>query len=235
MSLYGINAYMSNTLYTSLLSGQNSYGANSKKTNTNNTSDLLALMKRADEVRSVSYRKSMTEEYRKIFSGEDIGSAENEVKLSDTAKSLSVSASALATGSTADFSDRESLTEKMETFIEDYNGTIDAMQKSNSVDALKNGLYMTNTAKAYARTLSIAGITLGSDNKLTLDKEKFASAYDSTIKSLFNGSYSFASKVADKASDISRSAALKAQVTYNSQGNLDYFTKLSLNMFSEKI
>lgn len=233
MSLYGINAYMSNTLYTSLLSGQNSYGANAKKTN--NTSDLQALMKRADEVRSVSYRKSMTEEYKKIFSGEDIGSAESEVKLSNTAKSLSSSASALATGSAADFSDRESLTKKMESFIEDYNGTIDAMQKSNSVDALKKGLYMTNTAKAYSRTLSRAGITLGSDNKLTLNKEKFSSAYDSTIKSLFNGSYSFASKVADKASDISRSAALKAQVTYNSQGNLDYFTKLSLNMFSEKI
>lgn len=233
MAIYGINAYMSNSLYTSLLSGQNSYGANAKKTN--NASDLQALMKRADQVRSVSYRKNMLEEYKKIFSGEDIGSAESEIKLSDTAKSLSFSASALATGSMTDFSDRESLTKKVESFVNDYNGTIDAMQKSNSVDALKKGLYMTNTAKAYSRTLARVGLKLGSDNKLTLDKEKFASAYDSSIKSLFNGSYSFASKVADKASDISRSAALKAQVTYNSQGNLDYFTKMSLNMFSEKI
>lgn len=233
MAIYGINAYMYNSLYTSLLSGQNSYSANAKKTN--NASDLQALMKRADQVRSVSYRKNMMEEYKKLFSGDGIGTAESEMKLSDTAKSLSSSASALATGSVTDFSDRESLTKKVESFVNDYNGTIDAMQKSNSVDALKKGLYMTNTAKAYSRTLARVGLKLGSDNKLTLDKEKFASAYDSSIKSLFNGSYSFASKVADKASDISRSAALKAQVTYNSQGNLDYFTKMSLNMFSEKI
>ena len=43
-------------------------------------------------------------------------------------------------------------------------------------------------------------------------------------------------KAADKSSDISRSAALKAQLTYNSQGFLDYSTKQSINsMFSELI
>ena len=234
MALYGINAYMSNSSYTSLLSGgmNSNRGYNSRKTSS--TSDLYALMQRVDQVRSADYRKSMIEEYKKVFSGDEIGSGENEEKLSEVSSNLSKSAAALATAN--DFSDKESMIKNVETFVEDYNSTIDALTKSDSVDALKKGLYMTNTTKAYARALSRAGIKLGSDNKLTLNKDQLAEAYDTTLKSILSGNYSFASKVADKASDISKAAALKAQVAYNKEGNLDYFTRLSLNsMFSEKI
>ncbi len=235
MALYGVNAYMSNSYYTSLLSG-NRYGS-SNKSAANSTSDLLSLMKRADEVRSRSYQKSMIEEYRKVFSGEsEIGSLENEQSLSENAGKLNASASALATASNSDISDREGLKKSVQTFIDDYNATIDSMKKSNSVDALKKGLAMTNTTKAYARALSRSGIKVGSDNKLTFDEENFNEAPDGALRSMFNGSYSFANKTADKAADISRSAALKAQLTYNSQGMLDYSTKVSLNsMFSELI
>lgn len=236
MALYGVNAYKSNTYYTSLLSGNN-YNRNNKFTASNSTSDLLSLMKRVDQVRSRSYQKNMIEEYRKVFSGEsEIGSLENEQNLSKTASNLNASASALATASNSSISDREGLQKSVQTFIDDYNSTIDSLKKSDSVDALKKGLAMTNTSKAYARALSRAGIEVGSDNKLTLNEENFKEAPDGALRSLFNGSYSFANKTAEKASGISRSAALKAQLTYNSQGMLDYSTKVSLNsMFSELI
>lgn len=234
MALYGIGAYMSNSYMTSYLSG-NSSNKNPYKTG-NSTSDLYTLMQRADQVRSGKYQKSMLNEYKKVFSGSETGSLESEEMLSDTAKSLNLSAAALSDDSGALYNDREKLTEKVESFIKDYNGTIDAMQKSESVDALKKGLAMTNTTRAYGRTLSRIGIKLGSDNKLTLDKEALGEASAGTLKSLFNSNYSYASKTADKAASISRSASLKAQVTYNSQGNLDYYTRMSLNtMFSEKI
>ncbi len=232
MALYGINSYLSNSYYTSLLSGYNS-----QKKQTNSMSDLASLMKRVDQVRSRSYRKNMLEEYKKIFSAsnDEVGSLESESSLSDTAKKLNSSASAMATGN-IDFSDKEGSMKSMKSFIEDYNSTIDALQKSGSVDALKQGVNMTNTTKVYARTLARVGISLGSDNKLTLNEDKYGKAYDTTLKALFSGSYSYAGKIANKASGISRSAALKAQLTYNNQGNLDYFTKLSLNsMFSDRI
>ena len=236
MALYGVNAYKSNTYYTSLLSGNN-YNRNNKFNASNSTSDLLSLMKRVDQVRSRSYQKNMIEEYRKVFSGEsEIGSLENEQSLSKNAGKLNASASALATATNTTINDRDGLKKSVQTFIDDYNSTIDSLKKSNSVDALKKGLAMTNTSKAYARALSRAGIQVGSDNKLTLNEENFNEATDGALRSLFNGSYSFANKTAEKASGISRSAALKAQLTYNSQGMLDYSTKVSLNsMFSELI
>lgn len=236
MALYGVNAYMSNSYYTSLLSGGNYGSSNKSATAANSNSDLLSLMQRADQVRSKSYQKEMVEKYRKVFAGEDIGSLESEQNLVDDAKSLNESASALATASLDDISDRSTFKKSVETFIDDYNSTIESLKKSDSVDALRKGMYMTNTTKAYARALSRAGIQVGSDNKLTLNEDNFNEATDGALRSLFNGSYSFASKTADKASDISRSAALKAQLTYNSQGFLDYATKQSINsMFSELI
>ncbi|MBQ8780526.1 MAG: hypothetical protein IJZ72_02460 [Oscillospiraceae bacterium] len=236
MALYGVNAYMSNSYYTSLLSGGNYGSSNKSATAAKSNSDLLSLMQRADQVRSKSYQKEMIEKYRKVFAGEDIGSLESEQNLVDDAKSLNESASALATASLDDISNRETFKKDVETFIDDYNTTIESLKKSDSIDALRKGMYMTNTTKAYARALSRAGIQVGSDNKLTLNEDNFNEATDGALRSLFNGSYSFASKTADKASDISRSAALKAQLTYNSQGFLDYATKQSINsMFSELI
>ena len=237
MALYGINAYMSNSYYTSLLSGSN-YGSSSNKTasSANSSSDLLSLMKRVDQVRSKSYQKDMLEKYRKAFAGEDVGSLESEQNLVEDSKALNESASALATASMNDISDRETFKKDVEAFIDDYNTTIESLKKSDSIDALRKGMYMTNSTKAYARALSRSGIEVGSDNKLTLNEINFNEATDGALSSLFNGRYSFANKVADKASDISRSAALKAQLTYNSQGFLDYATKQSINsMFSELI
>ena len=234
MSLYGINSYLSNSYYSSLLSN------NFKKNNnsSNSLSDLSELMKKADQVRSRSYQKSMIEEYRKVFSGSDdsVGSLESEEALSKDAKNLSNSASALATADNSFYADKEKVAEGVQSFVDNYNSTIESLKKSDSVNALKKGLSMTNTTKAYAKTLARIGISVGSDNLLSLDKEKLSEAPDTTVKSLFSGHYSLANKTADKASDVSRAASLKAQITYNSSGNLDYFTKLSMNsMFSEKI
>lgn len=234
MALYGINAYMSNSYYSSLLSsGSKKYG----NTSANSTSELYSLMKRADMVRSKSYQKTMMEEYKKVFSGNDTGTVESENNLSAAAKKLSSSASALAVSGRTELNDRDALAEKVQTFADDYNSTVDALQKSASVDALKNGVYMTNTAKAYSGALGRIGIKVGSDNKLTLDKEAFKSADANAVKSILSGSYSFTGKTADKASGISRAAGLKAQVvSYTENGTLDYSTMLSLSsMFSERI
>ena len=234
MALYGVNAYMSNSYYTSLLSQGNRSSMFNKKAASSN--DLTSLMKRVDQVRSRSYQKEMLENYRKVFAGEEIGSLENETNLSDDAKALNESASALATASLKDISDRENFKKDVEGFIDDYNTTVESLKKSDSVDALRKGMQMVNTTKTYARALSRVGIEVGSDNKLKLNEENFKEASDGELRSIFNGRYSFAAKAADKSADISRSAALKAQLTYNSQGFLDYSTKQSINsMFSELI
>lgn len=232
--MYGINAYRSNAMYTSLLSANYS---SKKNIQTNSTSDLLALMKKADLVRSKDYQKNMINEYKKAFSGSDVGTYESEKKLSSDAANLSKSASVLASASKADFEDKDKLLSNVKNFVEDYNTTVDSLQKSESVDALKKGVYMTNTAKAYSSALGRIGLRVGTDNKITLNEDTLKNADTNAVKSLLGGTYSFTSKAADKANQISKAANLKAQVVnYNQEGKFDFGTMLSLSsMFSEKI
>ncbi|MGN0603189.1 MAG: hypothetical protein ACI4I2_04355 [Oscillospiraceae bacterium] len=232
--MYGINAYRSNAMYTSLLSSNYS---SKKNIQTNSTSDLLALMKKADQVRSKDYQKNMINEYKKAFSGSDVGTYESEKKLSSDAANLSKSASVLASASKADFEDKDKLLSNVKNFVEDYNTTVDSLQKSESVDALKKGVYMTNTAKAYSAALGRIGLRVGTDNKITLNEDTLKNADTNAVKSLLGGTYSFTSKAADKANQISKAANLKAQVVnYNQEGKFDFGTMLSLSsMFSEKI
>lgn len=229
--MYGIGAYTSNAMYTSLLTS--SY--NNKSNQTSSSSDLLALMKKVDQVRSSDYSKSMKAEYEKLFSSDDVGSYESEKKLSSDASELNKSAAVLASSSKADFEDKDKLVSNVKTFVEDYNTTIDSLQKSGSVDALKKGLYMTNTAKAYSGALGRIGLKVGTDNKLALNEDTLKAADTNSVKSLLSGNYSFATKAADKASQISKAANLKAQVvSYNQDGNYNTLFSIS-SMFSEKI
>lgn len=70
MSLYGINAYMSNSYYSSLFSNSGRMPNKSASSST----DLYALMQRVDKVRSRDYQKSMLNEYKKVFSSDETGS-----------------------------------------------------------------------------------------------------------------------------------------------------------------
>ena len=115
-------------------------------------------------------------------------------------------------------------------FTESYNATLDGLQKTDSLNALEKGVSLVNTTRAYARALSRVGIVVGSDNRLTVNEENVKEASKENFRSLFSGNYSYASKIADKASYISRAADLKAQVTYNVKGNLDYYNKMAASM-----
>ena len=79
---------------------------------------------------------------------------------------------------------------------------------------------MTNITSLYSKTLEKVGITIGEDNKLSIDEDKFKSADVSRIKSLFNDSPSFAKSIASQASFVDYAAnreSLKAN-TYNKTG-----------------
>ena len=124
----------------------------------------------------------------------------------------------------------------VKNFADSYNKTMDSPEKSDSANALEKGVTLVNTTKAYSRTLARIGLMVGSDNRITVDNDKLAKASEGDLKALFNGSYSYASKVADKASYISRAAGLSAQVSYNSKGQTsDIYDMMSNLMFNSKV
>lgn len=117
--------------------------------------------------------------------------------------------------------DTEAIYKAVSTFVTNYNSLIDSVSKSDSSSVSKAASNMTNITSLYSKTLEKVGITVGSDNKLTLDKEALKSADISTLKSVFNNSPSFAYSISTQASYIDYAAsreALKAN-TYNYAGS----------------
>lgn len=250
MSLYGINAYTSNSYYSSLLSGKNqsladslsSFNKNASNSNLSSmlnavkvdgNTDLNTLARTVDLVRSRKFQNSLTEELKKQFESEsNTATSEDELKLAENAKNLSSYAGALAYNGNS-INDPDQKIAAVQDFVDSYNATLDGLQNTDSLNALEKGVSLVNTTKAYARSLSRVGIVVGSDNRLSVNEENVKEASSEQFRSLFSGSYSYASKVADKASYIGRAADLKAQVTYNVKGNLDYYNKMAASMIFE--
>ncbi|MGN0639306.1 MAG: hypothetical protein ACI4J0_13115 [Huintestinicola sp.] len=207
MSINGIGNY---SAYSNLFSGMYS------KTNTykNTASDLQALMKRVDEVRSPEYRKKIRSQLEGGTSkNSETGTVSSELKLSEAASDLKKKSAELSALSMSDIKDKDVLVKKVTAFAESYNSAVDAMGKSDSVDALRAGLSMTNTVKTYSGALSRIGVKVGSDNKLTVNEETLRAADDNAVSSMFGSSYSPVARVADKAEDIGKAAVNKAQTT----------------------
>lgn len=99
--------------------------------------------------------------------------------------------------------DTEAAASKIQSFVDDYNSFIGAVGESDNQSVLQKGVIMVNTAKVYSSALNRAGITVGSDNKLTFDKEKLSGVKAYELKSTF-GSGGFASKVSQKAAQVER-------------------------------
>lgn len=106
-------------------------------------------------------------------------------------------------------------------FVEDYNKVIKQAGASET-SAIQNRVrYMMGATSANKSLLSKVGITINSDNTLSLDEKTFKEADVTTAKSLFNGSNSYAYRVSAQASLIDYTAekeAAKAN-TYTVNGN----------------
>ncbi len=103
-----------------------------------------------------------------------------------------------------------------QNFADSYNGMLENVSNSDSSSVLQKGVMTVNTAKVYSSALGRAGFSLGSDNKLTFNKESLGdkvSALD--IKTTFGGNYGFSNKVAQKAQQIGSLSNGKGMLTYN--------------------
>lgn len=113
--------------------------------------------------------------------------------------------------------DWEAITKAVKSFVEDYNDVIEKAGESNSKDVLRNAVWLTGITESNENILSKIGISIGKGNKMELDEETLKKAEIGTLKTLFTGHNSFASKVSMKANSISNAAA-RASGTYKSNG-----------------
>ena len=130
--------------------------------------------------------------------------------LSSAASELSKSATTLSSGGfhsvfrkddSGEY-DTDGIYNAVQSFVADYN-TIkkDVVDTANS-SALQTAVNMVDGTASKESLLNDIGISINSDNTLSVNKETFQSADMNKVKSLFNGTGSYAYEVARQASQI---------------------------------
>lgn len=130
--------------------------------------------------------------------------------------------------------DREAIEKAVTAFVKDYNDVIDSGSDVSSTSILRKTLQLTQSTEANKNLLSQIGITITDGNKLSLDTDKLEKARVTTMKSLFEGTNSYASRVSDKAAQIVKATekeAVKNSSLYTNSGNYYRSTQNYSSMF----
>ena len=235
---------MSNSIDTSFLNKYNTTDYSSlfnslPKTKESSGGGLTNLATEFNSIRSGSYGKLLSAYYKKMNSGDSATEAiqkenENRHLVGSNASGLKSAAKTLSKMNFAEASEEDSL-KAIKNFVSSYNSVIDTADDVNSKGILQNAVWMTNITKKSAGLLNELGISVGKDNKLTLDEDKWNSAHTSTKTALFNGRQGYAEKMIYKASQMTNSSAEKASFTASAYKDNGDYTKVNAQSMYEDL
>ena len=164
------------------------------------------------------------EEADSTTSTSDSTSTKNITNSKSTASSLKKAANSV---SSLDTSDKTETASAVESLVNAYNSYISSADKVDDSSVLHKTMALTGSTGAAAKQLSSVGITVGSDNKLTLNKDTLAKASADDLNT-FKSYASGVADTADKLESLSTNAlSKKTNSLYNSYGSysgLDYST-----------
>ncbi len=220
ISLNGLNSGLADT-YSTLLGGGGS------------ASDfgMSSLLSDYASIKNGSYGKLMKSYYAKaVASDDEDDDAASSKKTSRNTEKDALTASAASSAyksaeklGSVEFSE-DNLDEAynaVSDFVKNYNSLIKNGTSSKNTDVQKQAQYLYDTMYSNYKLFAKVGITLNTDRTLSLDETTFKKGNTSTMKTLFNGSNSFADKVSYKASQMYRYANEGKSVTaknYTSSG-----------------
>ncbi|MCI8484957.1 MAG: flagellar filament capping protein FliD [Lachnospiraceae bacterium] len=152
-------------------------------------------------------------------------------KLEKTAEELAKSAQIfLAEGADSIFAkakesgSNEEIYKHLDQWMENYNSTLKSLK--NTASPLNNYYrqMLQDAASENSEALKNAGITIGKDGTLSVDKEKLHKTDRESLESLFGASGTFSKRVSylgERVADNARANAKSYSNQYNAQGN-DY-------------
>lgn len=193
----------------------------SKNTASNGINDLLSsgTLSEYSSIKSGSYKKLLSAYYAK---SEDISNVnKTEVMNNQSISSQASNAnSSLSDIKKMDISEenKNNVQDKIKSFVDSYNDVIDKLAESDTKSVLQKGVWMTKAVASYAGVLNKVGIEVGSDNKLTLNVEKFQSASLEQIESVFKGNMSVGSKISYKINQVENIATSNKTLLYTNKG-----------------
>lgn len=194
-------------------------------------------------IKSGSYKKLMKAYYAKPEASKDKTTNSNNTvvnKLSEStdktgltkmkaeADSLNKSAAELTSENLwkAD-TKKEDVVNAVKDFANSYNNVVDQSSKVKSNDISNNMRWMTSMSNTMSKALGSIGITVGADNKLSVDEEKLGSADMKAVKSMFEGERSYGGQIEAKARNMTN--AVNMTGIYNNQASM---TNALQSMFS---
>lgn len=124
-------------------------------------------------------------------------------------------------GKTTTDYDTDRIYENVKNFVDSYNSLIKSGGDSDNKAILRNTLGMVKQTSVNANLLKKIGITIGEDNKLSVDKDTLKKADINTMKSLFSGHASYADAIHSYAGRIENYSTRAAQKngTYTASGS----------------
>ena len=164
-------------------------------------------------IKSGAYYKLMKAYYAEEDSTSTSLSEEDE-KSYTTAKSAAEDlAQSTASLMSSDFSEdnREDLLASLKSWVEDYNSLIESTDDVDDTATLRQVLWLTQSTSANENLLSKIGITVNSDNTLSLDEDTFEDADLTTLQTLFSRS---------QTSSYGNNVISKAAATYNAAASV---------------
>lgn len=242
--IYGLSNYASLFGSGTTLYG-NMFGSSSASSFYSNLSEYSSIQSGAYRKLVKSYYKKMgrtdtektntTNTTRKNTNAQNVSA--NKVALStvkaESTELVNTTAKLINTGkdslfANADKYDKDAAYKAVGAFVSDYNATVDALKSVSDISVQSAGSSMQRITSIMSKGLSKIGITVGSDGKLSLDEKSFKDADMSNVKSMFNGTGSYAGIVSAAASRVSSQAANQINRSngslYGSQyGNQGYY------------
>lgn len=151
-------------------------------------------------------------------------STETLEKVNTSAESLKSSADKLTqTGKDSVFNKEQSeIYSAVNSFVSDYNKLVKEADNASSDSITKRADTMKFLTESNRKLLGQVGITIGEDDTLSLDKDAFAKADQNTVKTLFNGNHSYASRVSSQSSFIESAVKQEAAKANTYTGNGTY-------------
>lgn len=199
------------------------FGLSSGSGNTTNDSFGFSLADYAS-IKNGSYRKLLASNYaneeKAAAEAKKTDTKQSLTAISDTASGLKNSIDAVQklfetkkdeNGFKHVSYDEDKMYKAIKDFIDNYNSTIDEASKSDNKTLLRAAKNMVSFTEANKNALDDIGITVGSDNKLSIDKDKFKDASKGSVQSIFQSSGGYAEQISAKASSLALRSANAAK------------------------
>lgn len=193
---------------------KNDYSALFNSSSQNNLYSSVSLANEHKSIKNGSYGKLLKAYYSKSQNANSSDWVKKNANVNDTKKISEVKSDAVdvkrsvtvINNKLIDSGNQDKIKTAIKEFADNYNSLVMAAKDSTNTSIKKQTKSLTNNTYVYSDLLKGVGITVNSDNTLSVNEDTLTQASASTLKTLFTNKGSFGDNTSTKASMIYNTA-----------------------------